>query len=634
LTQRLDSLNPDSGDRVIYSVGCLVASPEAAKRGRRRLKHQAVQFLAWGDAEESVIKLDDPVAAAKQSLTHYHCFVLVTVESQAQERLEQLSRVSAELNRFSLIHYNGLAAEIGGAVYATDIPLEHELANPTSSTRYWGLVDERYWRLFLMALTPPEIASLWHLPDSRFTAHNISGARRQVPKELTGEKGDRLELGSTLPPAQTKTAYLAVADRAHHHYITGKTGTGKSTFLGNLIHQDIAAGRGLVLIDPHGQLVDDILSSSIPQARQNDVDLLDCGNLDHPVPLNPFVIPLMTAPIVAFNSLYWVLRRLYEKGWSETRMDTVLTSLIPVLLTDPDATPMDIRRFFDNPGYRNRLLHMLAKNENVSIELPEYWRSFFSGAGLSEQREAANPIFNRTRAFLGNNALSLMTVQPQTLPYQKMIREKRIVLVDLSGKEVKAEADTLGAIFMAGFYMAIQTLKGHTGQEPRFYMYVDEVEKFVTSMISEILSEVRKSGLSVTLANQYLNQLPDKTLDGILGNVGTLAAFAVSDDDARRLERYFLPGVDRDTLIKLSNYHMAVKTRYLGKDMDAFVVRTPPPPRKQPLVPGREQYRMSTVKRYGFWKRQTVREWQVERYLKSSEETDKSVGELPYYDNP
>ena len=166
-------------------------------------------------------------------------------------------------------------------------------------------------------------------------------------------------------------------------------------------------------------------------------------------------------------------------------------------------------------------------------------------------------------------------------------------------------------------------------------MYVDEAERFVTNTIPDILSQVRKYGLSMVIANQYLEQLPDDTLKGIMGNVGTKTVFEVSDDDARRLASEFAPGVERSALNKLGAYRIAVKTRHMGSNMDSFILATPPPPPRLDTYDKdvyRSAYRLATAQRYNFMSKQEIRDWQKKRYFSSGEDPDKPDEDMPFYD--
>ena len=174
-----------------------------------------------------------------------------------------------------------------------------------------------------------------------------------------------------------------------------------------------------------------------------------------------------------------------------------------------------------------------------------------------------------------------MTCHPHALNFQSFIEQKKVVLINLSGEAIQTEVDSLGAMFLSGFYIAFRVL-GYQPDDtpPRYYLYVDEVERYVTSPIPDMFSEARKFGLSLMLANQYFDQLSSETLNGILGNVGTLLTFESGDKDAKALAVRFIPEIDREALQNLGAYHVAVKTRFKGQPLPAFEIRTQPPLQK------------------------------------------------------
>jgi len=208
--------------------------------------------------------------------------------------------------------------------------------------------------------------------------------------------------------------------------------------------------------------------------------------------------------------------------------------------------------------------------------------------------EIASPILTRTQAFLGNPALEQMTCHPEALDTAAFLREKKVVLFNLSGASIQSESGTLGAFLLAQLFVAAQSL-GYLkdGELPRSQVYVDEVERMVTTPLPEMFATARKMfatarkfGLSLTLANQYMKQLTADTLEGILGNVGTHIVFEVGESDSKSLSRLFepeLPRADllklpRADLLKLGTYQAAVKTRAQGQSLSPFLIKTLPPP--------------------------------------------------------
>jgi hypothetical protein len=576
LAQRMSLLR--SGEAIRYSLITTTVSPFARVRAWERLKEGSVGALSAVPTERedtNLHNLDEKLLNQKLAATLYHAFLVVTVESPVVERVSDLSGVVSDVARFAIPRHNHLVAVGKSSVQRSDQTagatelFQTIFANPTDK--------DALWLKCLMVLSPAELASLWHLPDERFTAPRIAWAGVAIPDAVTTATSDAVQLGVTSGVGPKTPVYVKRADRAYHTYVTGKTGTGKSTLLHNLIHQDIEAGEAVIVIDPHGKLIDDLVTSSIPKSRSNDVVHLRFGESSNPVPLNPFRIPPGVSADTTFNLVYWVFRKLFETVWKD-RMDYVLRNVIQTLLTDAEATPRDIARVLLEPEYRESILAKLDEN---SWALRQFWE-WFEGQSPSERMEIASPILTRAGTFLGNHTLSLMTCHPETLPIKTLMRDKMIVLCNLSGESIASEVGTIGAIILAQIFIAAQSL-GYLkdGELPRAYVYVDEVERIVTSPIPEMFATARKFGLSLTLANQYLTQLTPETQDGILGNVGTQLVFEVGDKDSRALSRLLEPEVAREQLLKLGTYQMAVKTRTGGASLPAFLVKTLPPPQKQ-----------------------------------------------------
>jgi hypothetical protein len=457
------------------------------------------------------------------------------------------------------------------------------------------------------------MAALWHLPNDSFTAPGIAWAGKSVPACLTGERDNRVQVGVAGGYGNSHPIFVGRADRAYHLYITGKTGTGKSTLLHHLIHQDIVDGQGVVVLDPHGKLVDDILTTSIPGYRAQDVVLLECGRGDYPVPLNPLRVPAGVSWDEAYTLVYWLVRKIYAAIWREGRMNTVFQQLIQALLCDPQATFLDIQRLLLDTAYRGRLLTRLKQQERWGYAQQHFW-DWYLRHPPSAQMDIADPIIARMGAFLGTQTLVNMTCHPYGLPFKQLIAERKVVLINLSGSGIMTETGNIGAMFLLAFYLNSQSL-GYlrSGEPPRCYLYVDEVERVITSPLPDMFSQARKFGLSLTLANQYLEQLSDETLQGILGNVGTQVVFEVGEADRRRLARAFEPALDSRELLTLGAHTAVLKTRCEGQDIPAFRMQTLPPPNTRSRV-GVEKLRMQTIANYLPLMAHEVRDWLDKRY--------------------
>lgn len=585
LTRRMDFLDPTLEERVQYQLFSLVYSQEAGDRAGKRLLHGTVKPTSGLIEDKSDPRSGFDIELLNAKLGHplYHTFVTVTVESQDEQRLDEIAQIAHDVMRVRLPRYNGMRL-VGSPSLKHQVESEEYASIAWFETLLTAMVKsyQPEWRRILSVLSPPEMATLWHLPDETYSGEKIVWETTAIPKELVATDfkpeqqvliGEVVSFGKVIPIA------LPVADRVYHQTIAGKTGVGKSTLLLNLIHQDIAAGRGVAVIDPQRKLIDDLLARSIPPERQKDVILLDCGRDDYPVPLNPFRIPEGVKFASAFNYVYWVMRKIYEDIWLEGQTDTVMRNVIQALLCDPEATPLEIRRLFTNDAYRVKLIAQMEENEWVSLDTIEFWQDF-NHRTEGDKRELSRSILNRTRAFLGNRTLELMTCHPQGLNFQDMIREKKIVLINLAGDEIANEVGSLGALFVSGFYLASEALGYVSGENvpPRFYLSIDEAERFITTPLGDLFSQARKMGLSLTVANQYLDQLSKTTLQAMTGTVGTQFLFELGSNDAQTFKSLVEPEIPWESLLNLGVHRMAVKTRAEGRSLPAFVVSTRPAP--------------------------------------------------------
>ena len=354
ISRRMTLLNTAYRERMTFSLWVMTVTPEAQKRGIRRVNEGLVINLE--QADRKLFSLIE----AKMAGPLYHCFLIVTVESQRPDRLDELESVANDITNSTWSGINELFFHII-ATYSIQGEDDDWRGSAQALVARWVRNDNERWRDLLLVLYPEEIASFWHLPDERYTASTIAWAGVALPDEVRGGdksalNGDRVYIGTAVGPGQNQLVVLTNKDRAYHFYTSGQTGMGKSTLMHHLIHQDIAAGRGVAVIDPHGKLIDDILAASISANRLDDVVLLECGQTDHPVPLNPCRIPEGVSYDTAFNYLYWLWRKIYERVWSEGRMDRVLRNVLRTLLLDPEATPLDIHRLLTHGGYRAELL--------------------------------------------------------------------------------------------------------------------------------------------------------------------------------------------------------------------------------------------------------------------------------------
>jgi hypothetical protein len=266
---------------------------------------------------------------------------------------------------------------------------------------------------------------------------------------------------------------------------------------------------------------------------------------------------------------------------------------------------------FNDDAYRFKLLRDV---DDAVVQ--NFWRKFDS-LSASRKEDLSYPVEYRLRLFYRNPLMHLMTCQPQAFDFAELIRQRKIVLVSLGADERKIparEQQLLGAMLVSQIQMASMASLKHVTP---FYLYIDEVQNFVTSSLAKIFEEARKYKLYLTVANQYLDQLKGKTLDSIMGTVGTTAVFQVGLSDAKVLSPYLAPEFGNADLVNISKYHAAIKSRYRGDTMSAFSIATRPEPGdvSSAGAKAREQMiRERSIHNYTPRSRKEVQAWLDERY--------------------
>lgn len=354
------------------------------------------------------------------------------------------------------------------------------------------------------------------------------------------------------------------ADRRAHMYIIGKTGTGKSTLIANLARQDLLNGEGFALLDPHGDLIEQVLCS-VPEERKPDLIYFNVPDIARPLAFNPLEAPAPhLRPLVA-SGLISIFKKLWEEFWGP-RMEYILRNALLALLDLPGTTLLDVPRLLDDPDFRR---HVLSYVRNDQVR--RFWIREYQTYPVRFRAEAIAPIQNKVGEFLVNPILRRIVGQPKSaLDLRQVMDQGKILLVNLSkGKIGEDTAALLGGMLVTKIGLAALSRTEMPEQERRdFYLYVDEFPSFTTTSFAGMLAEMRKYRVGLILAHQYLTQVDEPIRDAILGNSGTVISFRIGLTDAELLEREFLPEFRASDLVNLPNYHI-----YLRMMIDGVVSR-------------------------------------------------------------
>ena len=356
-------------------------------------------------------------------------------------------------------------------------------------------------------------------------------------------------------------------------YVIGQTGTGKTTLLENMVIDDIRAGRGVGIIDPHGEFAEKILEF-IPEERVDDVIYFNPADVDNPIAFNPLEKVGMEYRHLIASGIMGVFKKIWVDAWS-ARMEYILNNTLLALLEFPESTLLGIMRMFTDKDYRKKIV------DNVQDPvIKAFWENEFSRYSQRFEVEAVAAIQNKVGQFVSNPLIRNIIGQTHsTVDLRKVMDEGKILIVNLSkGRIGEDNSALLGAMLITKLQMAAMSRIDIPVDKRRdFYLYVDEFQNFSTESFANILSEARKYALNLTLAHQYIEQLDEKVRAAIFGNVGTVILFRVGAFDAEFLEKQFMPEFEVTDLVNLPNYHIYLKLLIDGVSGKPFSAAALPP---------------------------------------------------------
>ncbi|MBK5215569.1 MAG: type IV secretion system DNA-binding domain-containing protein [Candidatus Pacebacteria bacterium] len=359
-------------------------------------------------------------------------------------------------------------------------------------------------------------------------------------------------------------------DRRRHMYIIGKSGVGKSKIQELMIRQDIAYGHGVCVIDPHGELIEDILNF-IPKERIGDVCIIDPGDVEFPASFNPLANIDPTFKHQLTQGLIEVLRKQFGSNWSP-RLEHVFRFTILALLDYPEANMRGMILILTDRNYRQKVVEYI-KDDMVK----RFWAVEFADWSEKFDTDTIIPLVNKLGQFLSDPMLRNIFGQKENkIDLEKLMNDQKIILINLAkGKIGEENSSFFGAIFLTKIKQAGME-RAKLGQESRhdFYLYIDEFHNIITDTFENILSEARKYGINLIVAHQYISQLLPKIQQAVLGNIGTIISFRVGGDDATKLKPEFAPVFDVKDMINLGIGEFYIKMNIDGESYDPFSAET------------------------------------------------------------
>ncbi len=384
-----------------------------------------------------------------------------------------------------------------------------------------------------MLLNSNELASIVHIPDRSVISPKLRTYAGKTKKALTDVKGHAFELGVNIHLGQETLVTLSDQHRLRHMHVIGATGTGKSSLLLNLITEDIVQGRGVAVLDPHGDLIEEVIRQ-VPLERLKDVVLVDPSDSEYPIGLNLLSANSDPERIILSSDLVALFRR-FATSWGDQMTSVLANAVNAILESSTGGTLIDLRRFLVESSFRNKFLQTV-EDPNIIY----YWKHEFQ---LLRQNTVA-PILTRLDTFLRPRIVRNMMAQKEGLDFREILDTQKILLVKLAQGLIGEENSyLLGTLVVAKLHQAAQSRQNLAPEKRNpFYFYIDEFQNFITPSMSAIITGARKYGLGLILAHQDLEQLAHRDAElanSVLSNPAIRVCFRCGDKDAGKLESGF-----------------------------------------------------------------------------------------------
>ncbi len=428
-------------------------------------------------------------------------------------------------------------------------------------------------------LNSVELAGIFHFPDQRSIP--TSQLERQASKQVDAPRNipnDGLLLGYNVFRGAKKPIRLAMGDRQRHMYVVGQTGTGKSTYIENLALQDMLNGEGFAFIDPHGDVAERLLAM-VPKERTEDVIYFCPADMDYPMGLNMFEYQSEEQQDFLIQEAINMLYKLYDpqrQGIIGPRYEHWFRMAARTVMANPaGGTFIDIPKVFTDKQYE-RELKQHVKDQIVL----DFWNKEMAQTSDYHKSEVLGWFVSKFGAFMANEMMRNIIGQTKSsFNLRDIMDNKKILIVNLSkGRTGDLNSKLLGMIFVMQFQVAAMSRASiPEDQRKDFCLYVDEFQNFSTDSFATIMSEARKYRLNLIVANQFTTQLTEEIRDAVFGNMGTIVAFRIGQNDVESLSRYFQPLFDGDDLLRVPNFNTIVRTLIGGVPTQPFSMTTLPP---------------------------------------------------------
>jgi hypothetical protein len=417
-----------------------------------------------------------------------------------------------------------------------------------------------------------ELATLWHLPSDKIKTTGIAWGTKvlseppeNLPSAITASDEDKQHInffGRTIFKNRDTIFGMKDTDRRRHIWAIGKTGTGKSTLIANMAIDDIKKGRGMAIIDPHGDL-SEIILNYIPKSRINDVIYFNPADTEYPIAINPLEVTNKEEAELVVSGIVSIF-------------NNILRNSLFTLAQVPNSTLKDVPLLLTNKLFRQRIETTITDET-----MKQFWMDEFDKMPERLQQEAISPILNKVGQFVTSPLIRTVIGHPKSsIKLDDVMNEGKILIANMSqGRLGEDNAALLGAMLITKFQLAAMHRVSMPEELRRdFYLYVDEFQNFATGSFIKIMSEARKYRLDIMLANQYMAQIPEEVTQAILGNAGTVMTFAVGASDAEILFKEFAEVFTVQDLVNLGKFQIAAKMTIDAQVTRPFVATTLPLP--------------------------------------------------------
>ncbi len=533
----------------------------------------------------------------KNQKSGFNFIIRVVAKGEDKETISQLLEdLYASFNQYQTAQFNALALKKANDSFVAKVKQSlfgKRLGDKLNLLQKYQqrFLDERESGI----LNTEELASIYHLPSKSVQAPNISWAKsKKIEPPLDTPVQNARFYGITDYRDKMIKFGIKKEDRRRHMYLLGKTGTGKSLFIQNMVYGDLQDGEGMCIIDPHGELIDDILSF-LPPHRLNDVILLDPSDVDYPIGLNMLDIKEGESKELLTDGIVSVFIKLFGNSWGP-RLQYILTNTLLTLLHCQNVSLLAVQRILLDRNYRIFLLKQVK-----DPFILKFWEEEYEQMAKNQKliAETLSPIQNKVGRFLSSPLVRNMIGQVNSsIDLRDIMDSGKILLVNLSqGKIGEENSSLLGGMLITRLYTnAMQRANVSSNERRDFYLYVDEFQNFATDTFVKILSEARKYSLNLMVTHQFIDQISPDIQDAVFGNVGTLINYVVGPKDATRLEKEYTPHLSADDLVNLERFSFVNKLMIDGAQSKPFTGKLILP--NYPKTGIKEQIKQSSRDKY------------------------------------